>query len=348
MMKEPMDIKSYRALQISSILFGIAGLSAFLASKFANGKLVVILTVAGFVGFLVTAVILAVKIKRFWKALGTLALDLLAVILGAYLLIFAALFFFQDNIANSTSSFFQAQILSQEAEKAISGEGIENISFETPDGVKLTGWLLKSSELKKAPLVIFFNGSGSESSQMIPYMKNVEGWDVALVNYRGFGTSSGTPGQEKVLEDALFLYDQFSMREDIDPDRIVSMGYSLGTGVAVYLSARRDVAGTILVAPYDKLTLIGFNRSPAYAPFSGIMNHYFNSAALASGITTPVLVLVGSMDTNVPPELSKRLVDLWGGNVTSIEYPGENHGLLFHKNNSMKDIQDFLTGLEGS
>ena len=84
-----------------------------------------ILTVAGFVGFLVTAGILAVKIKRFWKALGTLALDLLAAILGAYLLIFATLFFFQDNIANKTSSFFQPQILSEEADKAIVGEGIE-------------------------------------------------------------------------------------------------------------------------------------------------------------------------------------------------------------------------------
>lgn len=347
-MKEPTEIKSYRALQIISILFGIAGLSAFLASKFANGKLVVILTVAGFVGFLVTAGILAVKIKRFWNALGTLALDLLAAILGAYILIFAALFFFQDTIANSTSSFFQAQILFQEAEKAFSGEGIENIRFTTPDGVDLNGWLVKNSELKKAPLVIFFNGSGSESSQMIPHMKNLKGWDVALVNYRGFGTSSGTPGQEKVLEDALFLYDQFSIREDIDPDRIVAMGYSLGTGVAVHLSARRDVAGTILVAPYDQLTLIGFKRSPAYAPFSGIMKHYFNSAALAPGITTPALVLVGSMDTNVPPKLSKRLADLWGGDVTVLEYPGEDHALLFHKNRSLKDIQDFLSGLEGS
>ena len=78
------------------------------------------------------------------------------------------------------------------------------------------------------------------------------------------------------------------------------------------------------------------------------MKHYFNSAALPPDITTPVLVLVGSMDTNVPPELSKRLSDKWGGDVTVLEYPGEDHGLLFHKNRSLKDIQDFLTGLEGS
>ncbi len=105
---------------------------------------------------------------------------------------------------------------------------------------------------------------------MIPYVKNLEGWKVALVNYRGFGISGGSPGRQKVLDDALVIYDALSEREDIDPGRIVSMGYSLGTGVAVYLSAQRPTAGTILVAPYDKLTLIGFKQSPAYAPFAGI------------------------------------------------------------------------------
>jgi dipeptidyl aminopeptidase/acylaminoacyl peptidase len=62
----------------------------------------------------------------------------------------------------------------------------------------------------------------------------------------------------------------------------------------------------------------------------------------------PLLVVIGTADTNVPLELSERLADLWGGDVTAVEYPGEDHGLQFHKNNSLKDIQDFLTGLEGS
>ncbi len=74
---------SYRKLQVTSILFGVFGLAAFLASKFTNGRLIVILTVTGFIGFLITAGILAVKIKRFWNALGVLALDLLLAVAGS-------------------------------------------------------------------------------------------------------------------------------------------------------------------------------------------------------------------------------------------------------------------------
>ncbi len=271
-----------------------------------------ILTVAGFVGFLVTASILAVKIKRFWKALGTLALDLLLAVLGAYLLMFFTLLFFQDTIADRTSTFFQPSILSEEAAQEAATGNVEALSFTAPDGVQLNGWLVDNAASDPSPLMIVFNGSGSESSGLIPYMKNLDGWKVALVNYRGFGTSGGSPGRQKALDDALLVFDALSSRADIDSGRIVSMGYSLGTGVAVHLSAERPTAGTILVAPYDKLTLIGFKNSPAYAPFAGIMHPLFDNAALAPRITTPLLVLMGSLDTNVPPELSRRLADLLG------------------------------------
>ena len=53
--------RSYRKLQVTSILFGVFGLASFLASKFTNGRLIVILTVAGLVGFLITAAVLAVQ-----------------------------------------------------------------------------------------------------------------------------------------------------------------------------------------------------------------------------------------------------------------------------------------------
>ncbi len=335
----------YKKLQVTSILFGVFGLAAFLASKFANGRLIVILTVAGLVGFLVTAAVLAVKIKHFWKALGVLALDLFLAVIGAYLLMFFILLFFQDTIADRTSTFFQPSTLTAEAAKEVANVNVEALSITAPDGVELNGWLVDNADADPSPLMIIFNGSGSESSGLIPYVKNLAGWKVALVNYRGFGTSEGTPGRQKALDDALVVFDALSARADIDPGRTVSMGYSLGTGVAAYLSAQRATAGTILVAPYDKLTLIGFKRSPAYAPFAGIMRPFFDSAALAPGIKTPLLVLMGSLDTNVPPELSRRLAEFWGGDAKVVEFPGEDHGLLFHQNHSWDKISEFLNSI---
>ena len=69
---------------------------------------------------------------------------------------------------------------------------------------------------------------------------------MALVNYRGFGPSTGTPSQAHVFADRdADLRHARTGRPDVDPRRIVAMGYSLGTGV-FYLAEQRPVVGTIL------------------------------------------------------------------------------------------------------
>ena len=212
-----------------------------------------------------------------------------------------------------------------------------------PDGVHLRGWLVHNSTQSRSPLIIYFGGSGSESSEIIPYAKTIDGWSIALVNYRGFGLSEGMPTQSNVLADSLFIYDTLTSRNDIDASRVIAMGYSLGTGVAVYLSDQRSVDGTILVSPYDFWTLIGVKQTPLFTPLSGVLHHYFNSISRASTINTTLLCLIGSNDTSTPPEYSHRLADAWSGKTTVIQYANEDHGLLFHNNNSWKDVEDFLS-----
>jgi pimeloyl-ACP methyl ester carboxylesterase len=206
---------------------------------------------------------------------------------------------------------------------------------------------VRNSTAVTSPLVIFFGGSGSESSEMIPLAKQLTGWSVALINYRGFGLSEGTPSEAHVQADALFIYDTLSSRTDIDSSQVVSMGYSLGTGVAVYLSSHRQVSATILAAPFDKLSLIGLKESPIYLPLKGIMKPYFNSIALAPIIQTPLLCLIGSQDRNIPPDVSLKLVDAWGGVTEVKSYLAEDHSFLFHENSSLTDIKNFLSKVEG-
>lgn len=333
-------------LQVINILLGITGIFAYAASKFTPGRSVVFITAISIPGFLGTLVILALKIKGFWKTIRVISISLLAVIAGTYLILFATINFFQDAIANGTSSFFQPRTISAETSESLLVNNVTELDLTTPEGIHLRGWLVRNSTGIKAPLVIYFGGSGSESSELIPLASQLNGWSVALVNYRGFGLSEGTPTHGKVLEDALFIYDTLTTRDDIDPAQIVSMGYSLGTGVAVYLSAQRPVAGTILVAPYDRWSLIGLKTPPIYAPLKGMLKPYFDSLSLAPGIRTPMLCLTGSKDGIVPPDLSLKLITAWGGDVTHLIYPEEDHGLLFHDNSSWSDILKFLQGLE--
>jgi pimeloyl-ACP methyl ester carboxylesterase len=341
MSAEPV-IKNELRLLFLCIGLGILGLGAYAASKFTPGKLIVWITSIGILGFLAVLILLAIRLKRFWQILAAAGMALASIIVATYLLLFLFLHFFQDAVANQTNSFFQPKTISAEAEEALISPGAKALDLITPDGTHLRGWMVRNSTESQTPLVIYFGGSGSESSEMIPFAKNLKGWSMALVNYRGFGLSEGTPTQSIVLADSLLIYDSLAAGTDIDAEHIVIMGYSLGTGVAVSLSSQRSVAGTILVSPYDYWTLIGAKQTPLYAPLSGFMKHYFNSISLAPEIKDPMLCLIGSNDTSVPPNLSRRLAGAWGGETNVIEYPGEDHGLLFHDNKSWTDIADFL------
>lgn len=341
-MPEKTTIRTELTLLIICISLGTIGLVAYAASKFTSGRLVVVITGLGLLGFIATLILLAVRLKRFREIIPAIGISLGSMIIVTYFILFSFVFFFQDAVANKTSSFFQPKAISVEAAQSLTSPGVSAIDLTASDGIHLRGWLVRNSTESQTPLLIYFGGSGSESSEMIPFAQGLDGWSVALINYRGFGLSDGTPTQSNVLADALFIYDHLSIRSDIDSDYVVTMGYSLGTGVAVYLSSQRPVAGTILAAPYDTWTLIGVKQSPLYAPLSGIMKHYFDSIALAPQINNPMLCLTGSNDTAISPALSNRLTGAWGGEVTSIEYPGEDHGLLYHSNNSSADIADFL------
>jgi pimeloyl-ACP methyl ester carboxylesterase len=324
------------------IIFGIASLSAYASSKFTSGRLVVIVTAAGILGFIAALTVLAFRLKNLKKTIKALFLSLVAIIAGTYVLLFGFVFFFQDAVANRTNSFFQPRTITVEAAEAFNAPDVQLLDLETPDGIHLRGWLARNTDTAQDPLLIYFGGSGSEASEVIPYAQKLKGWSVALINYRGFGLSEGTPTHANALADALFIYDSLSRRADIDSNRVVAMGYSLGTGIAVYLSDQRPTVGTILVSPYDYWTLIGLKQTPLYAPLTGIMKPYFDSISRAPGIRTPLLCLVGSEDDFVPPERSLELVNAWGGKTEVISFPGEDHSLLFHDNSSWMDIQDFL------
>ena len=333
-------------LQLSGILLGTMGLVAYAVSMFTSGAVSVVITVVGLLGFVVVLGLLIWRLRRFGPSVKAMALSLLVVIAGSYLILFLLIFFFQDTIANQTSSFFQPKALSPAAAQALAASDVETLELTTPDSVRLHGWLVKNSMEGRAPLLIYFNGSGSETSAMLPYAQTLDGWSVALINYRGFGQSEGTPSQANAFADAAFIYDTLTQRPDIAADRVVAMGYSLGTGVAVYLSEQRPVAGTVLVAPYDSMTLIGIKRPPLYAPLTGILHHYFDSISRAPAIKNPLLVLIGTADATIPPALSQKLSDQWGGATDIKTYPGEDHDLLLHANTSWADIAAFLQTFE--
>jgi len=252
---------------------------------------------------------------------------LVAVAVGVPLL----MWFFQERLI-----FFPRPL---ESRPAIS-PNVEPITVAAADGAKLRGWLVRSSAAR-APLVIYFGGNAEEVSWMTQVADKFAGWSLLLVNYRGYGESEGKPGEKELHADALAIYDYARRHSGVNSERIVAMGRSLGSGVAVRLAAERPVRGVILVSPYDSLVEVGRRLYP-FLPISLMLRHRFDSLALAPQIEAPLLCLVAAEDRVIPVAHSQALFAAWRGPETWREVPRADHDSISGESEYWSSIALFL------
>jgi pimeloyl-ACP methyl ester carboxylesterase len=219
---------------------------------------------------------------------------------------------------------------------------VEEVSILAADGVKLRGWLAKGSGAP-APLVIYFGGNAEEVSWLID-AGYLSGWSLLLVNYRGYGESEGKPGEKELLADSLVIHDYAKRRPDVNSERIVAMGRSLGSGVAVHLAAHRHLRGVILVSPYDSIVEVAKRHYP-FLPVSLILRHRFDSLARAPQIEVPLLCLVATEDRIIPAAHSRALFEAWRGTKTWREISRSDHDSLGSEPEYWRSIADFLKTL---
>src|SRR5439155_25043657 len=130
-------------------------------------------------------------------------------------------------------------------------------------------------------------------------------------------------------------------RSEVDSERIVAMGRSLGSGVAVHLAAHRVLRGVILVSPYDSIVEVAKRHYP-FLPVSLMLRHRFDSLALASRIEAPMLCLVATEDRVIPAAHSRVLFEAWRGTKTWSEVPHSDHDSISAEPGYWRSISDFL------
>ncbi len=220
---------------------------------------------------------------------------------------------------------------------------VEELTLAAADGVKLRGWLVKGDGTP-APLVIYFGGNAEEVSWLTGVAEQFAGWSLLLVNFRGYGESEGKPGEEELFADALAIYDYAKRRPDVNPERVVAMGRSLGSGVAVHLAAHRPLRGVILVSPYDSVVEVARRHYP-YLPVSLLLRHRFDSISHAPQIEAPLLCLAATQDRVIPVAHSRALFDAWRGAKTWREVPLADHDSIAGEPEYWRSIAEFLRAL---
>jgi pimeloyl-ACP methyl ester carboxylesterase len=195
------------------------------------------------------------------------------------------------------------------------------------NGVKLQGWFLD----KGADKTLIYHGGNAED--LAGHCETLlEGLDInaLLVNYRGYGQSQGTPGEKELVADSIAVLDLFCTEKQVAPASIFLMGRSLGSGVSTQVaSARPEVAGVILVTPYESIAAIAKFQYP-WLPIERMLRHPLRSIDYAPNLNIPALILLAEFDEVIPVESGRRLGEAWGGPKEIITLPTGHNDINQH------------------
>lgn len=180
------------------------------------------------------------------------------------------------------------------------------------DGATVQVWRLHPLQ---EDAVVYFGGNAEDVSHGIPQFGRLfPDKTVYLVNYRGYGASTGVPTEAALLSDALTVFDKISESHS----RVSVVGRSLGSGVAVYLAATRKPERLVLVTPYDSLARLAQSSYPIF-PVSAMLKDRFDSISHAGSISAPTLVLIAEHDEIIPGWSSQNLAAAIDSSLITID-----------------------------
>jgi fermentation-respiration switch protein FrsA (DUF1100 family) len=203
---------------------------------------------------------------------------------------------------------------------------VESITFETADGLRLNGWFLPLSGPSPRVTVLVLNGNGGNRGYRAPLAIALHrhGFQVALVDYRGYGENAGEPSEAGLAVDSRAARAYLARRPDVDPSRLVYFGESLGTAVAVDLAAEHPPASLILRSPFTSMVDVGKHHYPLM-PVGSLLKDRYEAIERIARIHAPLLVIAGERDRIVPIALSRRLYDAANEPKTLLALPFADH-----------------------
>ena len=182
----------------------------------------------------------------------------------------------------------------------------ERLSLRTTDGSRLEGIFMGSEQRQAArTLVLGFGGNAWNGQDVAEYLHDLfPEQDVVAFHYRGYRPSTGSPSARALIADAPLVYDAAVKRSL--PERVIVIGFRIGTGVAAQLVQQRKVAGLILVTPFDSLKAVAQSMIPWF-PIGSFFTHQIDAVEALERTQVPVAIIAAERDEIVPRERTEAL-----------------------------------------
>ncbi len=216
----------------------------------------------------------------------------------------------------------------------------EEINVETEDQKILNGLLFKSKDSKG--LIFYLHGNAGSLSSWGRVAKTYTdlNYDVFIIDYRGFGKSEGhISSQDQIFRDMQIAYNQ--MLKNYDEEKIIVLGYSIGTGIAAKLASTNNPKLLILQAPYYSLTDMMKHKYPIIPTF--ILKYKLQTNKFIKDCKMPIVIFHGNKDEVIYYKSSIKLKEILKSTDLLITLKGQGHNGMTNNPEYKKEIEKILS-----
>jgi alpha-beta hydrolase superfamily lysophospholipase len=198
---------------------------------------------------------------------------------------------------------------------ASAAEGMHEvwIEFLAPDSgqaVRLNGLWLPQPRAD-APLLLYLHGARWDVRSSAQRMRRMHelGFAVLGIDYRGFGQSTDTlPSETMAYEDARAAWDWLARQHPGVPRYL--FGHSLGSAIAVQLASQvDDEAGVLVEGAFTSVPDVVSSFKWGWLPLGPLITQRFDAGSRVDRLGSPLLVVHGSQDSLIPPQLGRALYE---------------------------------------
>jgi uncharacterized protein len=183
------------------------------------------------------------------------------------------------------------------------GLAFEQVRLSTRDSLSLSAWFVPATEKNPTgkAVILFCHGNAGNIGNRIAYLPIFHslGLSVLLFDYRGYGSSAGSPTETGTYADVEAAWQYLTQVRQIPANKIAIYGESLGGAVASYMAEKQRSGGLVLASTFTSITDRAAELYP-FLPIRLISKFSYNSIARMPNIKVPVLVIHSPQDEIIP------------------------------------------------
>ncbi|MFN2099450.1 alpha/beta hydrolase [Altererythrobacter sp. MF3-039] len=181
----------------------------------------------------------------------------------------------------------------------------ETVTYETSDGIRIAAGYRAARD--GMPTLVFFHGNAADWQSGASALRGLaeRGYGAFAASYRGYAGNAGKPGEQGLYLDGEAAIAWLGT-QGVEPNEIILVGNSLGSGVASEMAVRHPARGLALISPFSAMSDIVAERA-WWMPTSLLLRHHFENADKLADFGRPVLILHGDRDQVIPHAHAERL-----------------------------------------